>query len=219
MYKLLALILCLAANPFAGQVPDTDLWLFELAPDKVTKKLFPLRATNITNRPGYDNQPSFSPDDKRIYYVSIREDKQADVFFYEPASRKTVQLSKSKESEYSPVSDPVGPNINVVMVEADSAQRIHYLDAQSGNNVKRLEPDSIGYYTFINQDTVVYYKLTEPHSLRYHVISSGEDKWLGHSPTRTFRAINRHGIIYGLKDSASVTFYKYDFLQIGRAHV
>ena len=37
---------------------------------------------NITNRSGYDNQPSFSKDEKSIYFTSIRNDKQADIYLY-----------------------------------------------------------------------------------------------------------------------------------------
>ena len=72
--------------------------------------------------------------------------------------------------------------------------------------------DSVGYFTFLNSDTVLYYKLTSPHSLRYFVKSSNEDKWLTNNPIRAFKTINRHSFIYGIKDSAKVTFYKYDFI-------
>jgi hypothetical protein len=195
----------------SAQMPDTDVWLFKLIPDK-TKRLFPDKGLNITNRKGYDNQPSFSNDGKTIYYVSVREDKQADVYAYEIGSKKINQLTKSKESEYSPVQTPDGKLITVVMVEADSSQRVHFINAEKGIDEKRFEFDSVGYYNLLNPDTVIYYKLTEPHSLRYYAASTNENKWLGNLPTRTFRTINRHTIIYGLKDTAKVVFYTYDFL-------
>lgn len=209
-FIIIPFLLC--SYVLAGQLPDTDIWLIKLAKDKTSGKRFPERAQNITNRPGYDNQPAFSPDGKLVYYVSIREDKQADIYYFEVASGKITQLTHSKESEYSPTPTPDGSVLNVVMVEADSAQRIHYLDAKKGTDVKRLETDSVGYFTFLNKDTVIYYKLTEPHSLRYYVTATDEEKWLGNSPARTFRTLNRHTIVYGLKDSAHVAFYKYDFV-------
>jgi WD40-like Beta Propeller Repeat len=194
-----------------AQMPDTDLWLFKLEKDK-SKKTILTKPLNITNRLGYDNQPSFSVDEKKIYYVSVREDKQADIYTYDIGSKKIVRLTSTKESEYSPVETPDGKSINSVVVEADSAQRIHFMNAAKGSDERKFAVDSVGYYTFLNKDTVLYYKLTEPHSLRYFVEKTNEDKWLGNSPTRTFRAINRYTLIYGLKDSAKVTFYKYDFL-------
>ena len=209
--KINLFFLAILALGFKAQVPDTDVWLFKLIPDK-TKRLFPDKGLNITSRSGYDNQPSFSNDGKTIYYVSVREDKQADIYSYEITSKKINQLTKSKESEYSPVQTPDGKSISVVMVEADSSQRVHFINAEKGTDERRFEFDSVGYYNLLNSDTVIYYKLTEPHSLRYFAAKTNENRWLGNLPTRTFRTINRHTIIYGLKDTAKVVFYKYDFL-------
>lgn len=123
-----------------------------------------------------------------------------------------MRLTRSKESEYSPVQTENGKLITAVVVEADSSQKIHYVDVETGLDTKKLDIDSIGYCTFLNADTVVYYKLTEPHSLRSYCHSTKDDKWLGNAPVRGFKAINRHEVIYGLKDSAKVEFYIYDFL-------
>jgi dipeptidyl aminopeptidase/acylaminoacyl peptidase len=210
MRRSLNIFFMLACLSVGAQMPDTDLWLFKLTKDK-TGRLFPDKPVNITNRPGYDNQPSFSPDGKKIYYVSVREDKQADIYAYAIGSGKITQLTKTKESEYSPVAESSGKTLHAVVVESDSAQRIHYINAEKGTFESKLQFDSVGYYTFMNADTVVYYKLTQPHSLRFHVLKTGEDKWLGNSPTRTFRALDRHTLIYGLKDSSKVAFYKFDF--------
>lgn len=195
----------------SAQLPNTDLWLFKIETDKLNQTILkdPL---NITNREGYDNQPSFSPDGKRIYYVSIKEDKQADIYYYEISGKTTIPFTKTKVSEYSPTLTDNGGFISSVVVEPDSAQRIHFINTTSGIDDNKLEMDSVGYFTFLNTDTVIYYKLTEPHSLRYYVTSKNEDKWLGNAPIRTFKALNRHTLIYGLKDSTKVNFYKYDFL-------
>ena len=195
-----------------AQLPNTDLWLFKTEPDKLTKKTILKEPLNINNREGYDNQPSFSDDGKKIYYVSIKDDKQADLYYFDVGSKMNIPFTKSKVSEYSPVPVEEGRLIASVVVETDSAQRIHFINAATGTDEKKLEMDSIGYYTFLNSDTVIYYKLTSPHSLRYHVKSTKEDKWLANSPIRTFKALNRHTFIYGIKDSLKVTFYSYDFL-------
>jgi len=211
MNKKYSILLFLFLSCFLkAQLPDTDVWLFKIEKNKTELKLSdPL---NITKREGYDNQPSFSNDSKKIYYVSIREDKQADIYIYDIGSKKSNQLTKTKESEYSPVLTPDGKYLNSVVVEADSAQRIHFINAISGVSEKKIETDSVGYYTFLNTDTVLYYKLTSPHSLRYYVNSSNEDKWLGNHPIRAFKALNRHAFIYGIKDSIKVSFYKYDLV-------
>lgn len=209
--NLSILFFILQLSLLKSQLPNTDVWLFKLETDKL-KQTIVTKPLNITNREGYDNQPSFSADGKKIFYVSIREDKQADIYIYDLNSKMTVPLTKTKESEYSPALTPDGKQVATVMVEKDSAQRIHLLNSELGFDEKKFSFDSVGYYTFLNQDTVIYYKLTQPHSLRLFVKSTNEDKWLCNSPVRTFRSIDRHTLIYGIKDSLKVSFYTYDFL-------
>lgn len=212
MYRSLSLALALIFSAgLWSQVPDTDLWLFKIESSKGKPPVLK-DPVNITNRPGYDNQPAFSADGKKVYYVSIREDRQADIYAYEIGSKRTIPLTKSKLSEYSPTPYTDGKLLASVVVEADSAQRVHFINSVTGADEKSLETDSIGYFTFLNADTMIYYKLTQPHSLRYYVQSSGEDKWLADAPIRTFRATNRHTLVYGIKDSSQVKFYTYDFL-------
>ncbi len=206
-YVIFILLFC----ELKSQVPDTDLWLFKIETNK--EKTTSLKSLgNITKRSGYDNQPSFSIDNKKIYYASIREDKQSDIFYFDMKSKKNIRLSTSiTESEYSPELTKDGKFISVVTVESDSAQRIHFMNSYSGNYDRKYDFDSVGYCTFLNEDTIVYYKLTKPHSLRYFVASTNEDKFLANSPIRTFKAINRHTIIFGTKDSTKVAFFKYNF--------
>jgi len=212
MNKKFSVIICLLfALCSKSQLPNTDLWLFKIETDKL-KQLDLKDPLNITNRDGYDNQPSFSADGKRIYYVSIREDKQADIYFYDLGLKKNVAFTKTRISEYSPTLTDDGASMASVVVEADSSQRIHFINMISGLDEKKFDMDSVGYYTFLNSDTVIYYKLTNPHSLRYYVRGTNEDKWLANYPIRTFKKINRHRFIFGIKDTASVNFYTYDFL-------
>lgn len=199
---------CLKTMDVAAQMPDTDIWLAELnakEPGKIVK------AFNASNRPGYDNQPSFSKDGKKIFFTSVHEDKQADIYCYSLKGKKIEQLTKTKESEYSP-NESTSNALSVVTVLQDSSQVIQLLDLKtfSVNNSAISQFDSVGYYNFLNADTVLYYKLTKPHSLRFHVMSTGNDGFLCENPCRTFRTIDRCTFIYGIKDSASTNYYTYD---------
>jgi hypothetical protein len=211
MNRLLSIFfILLQAWTLRSQLPNTELWLFKIE----NKKTGPVLedALNITKREGYDNQPSFSGNGKKIYYVSIREDKQADIYFYDLKKKKNIQLTHSAVSEYSPVETADGKLLTSVVVESDSSQTIHFINALNGVHEKKLEQDSVGYYAFLNADTVLYYKLTEPHSLHFFALNSRDEKWLGNFPTRAFRAIDRNTLLYGLKDSLKTTFFKYNFM-------
>ena len=193
-----------------SQMPETDIWLFKL--EKKENIYTPISPLNINNRAGYDNQPTFTPDGKSILYVSIREDKQADIYRYDIKSKIHTNITKSKVSEYSPTILPDESGFSAVVVETDSVQRIWILD-YDGSFVKFANDatDSVGYHSWLNMDTVLYYKLTEPHSLHALNLTNGKDTWICNKPSRAFRKINSGSkFIYAIKNAASMDFRIYD---------
>lgn len=203
------LFMALSVAEVSAQLPETDLWLFKLKTED--KKLILGEGKNITSRKGYDNQPFFTPDNKSILYVSIREDNQADVYRYDLGKGQSVQLTKTKESEYSPNYTPDCKSISCVVVEADSAQRLWLYNLDG--TVKRCYNeaiDSIGYYSWLTNDTLLYYKLTEPHSLHMFIEMDKTDKWLCDSPSRAFKHTERNKFLYAIKDSVSIQYRYYD---------
>ncbi|MFO0358181.1 MAG: TolB family protein [Sphingobacteriaceae bacterium] len=206
---IVVLLVWICNSSIVAQLPETDLWLIK--PDVKDRSTI-TEIINITNRAGYDNQPSFSKDGKQIYFTSIHEDKQADIYAYQLKSKKIIQLTRTKESEYSPTESPLKNSVAAVTVLQDSSQVIQLMDQKTFTVIptKLSLVDSVGYYNFLNTDTVLYYKLTDPHSLRFHVISNGADGFLAEHPCRTFKTIDRSRFIYGVKDSISTTFLIYD---------
>lgn len=198
----------LIGSCFKAQLPETDIWLFDLKEKKGIT--LPENPKNITNRQGYDNQPFFAENGKSIYYVSIRSDMQADIYVYQIGQSKTIQLTKTTESEYSP--QPSGADINSVVVEKDSSQKIYLIDGKTGLSKKILGEDSVGYYLNLAKDTFLVYKLTNPHSLVLYNSVSGSLETIAINPIRSFRKINSTQFIFGIKDSSKVFFYKYNML-------
>ncbi len=194
-----------------AQMPETDIWLVKIEKKEgVYSYKNPL---NITNRKGYDNQPSFSLDNKSIYFVSVKEDNQADIYNYNISSKKLLRLTDTKTSEYSPTLTPDNKLISTVTVETDSAQRVWAFPLLGGQSDLLIpEIDSVGYFTWLNKDTILYYKLTNPHSLRAWNIKANKDVWICDYPTRAFKKIgNTSQFIYGIKkDTTSVEFRIYN---------
>lgn len=141
-----------------AQLPAVDIYLSEIFwADKTMQFSAPV---NITQRPGYDNQPSFAVDGKAVYYTSIRENDQADIYMYDIAAQSTKQITKTSTSEYSPVWQ-LGKGLTVVMVEPDSAQRL-WLFRADGSHVPLLDKvDSIGYYALVDEKYVAFFKVTD----------------------------------------------------------
>jgi dipeptidyl aminopeptidase/acylaminoacyl peptidase len=127
---------------------------------------------NITAREGYDNQPAFTPDSKSVLYTSSR-DGQTDIYEYNLISKSFTQLTNTPESEYSPGIMPDGLNISVVKVEKDSAQRLWKFPLKGGEqSVIMKDIDSVGYYTWINKDSVALFVLGAPPTLQMADIHS-----------------------------------------------
>lgn len=159
---LLFILAGLAARPAFAQLPNTDIWLLDVDAQKDTIILS--NPVNITSRPGYDNQPSFSPDGKFIYYTSIRDEKQSDIYRYDLKTKQTLQFTNTPAtSEYSPNVTPDGKNISVVMVEPDSTQRLWQFPLSGAPPQLVMDKvDSIGYYCWISEDSLALVMITEP---------------------------------------------------------
>jgi hypothetical protein len=131
---------------------------------------------NITNRKGYDNQPSFSLDGKSVLFTAMfeGENQQTDIIqlaIKDCPSCKHHQnnVTNSPVSEYSPTPmDSI--SFTSVVVEPDNKQRIW---KYSFNNSKakpylvddKMEP--VGYFAWGESQELAMFILGEPHTLQY----------------------------------------------------
>ncbi len=193
-----------------AQLPETDIWLFKV--EKKDGKYTCTNPLNINNRKGYDNQPIFTPNGKQILYVGIKEDLQADIYSYDISKKTHTNITQSKVSEYSPTLLPSGLGLSCVVVEQDSAQRVWEFGFD-GKFIKitHEQTDSIGYHTWLNKDTMLYFKLTEPQSLHALNLKTNEDVWLCNHPSRSFKKMNTtNEFMYAIKDSTMMEFRIYN---------
>lgn len=112
----------------AAQAPATEVFL---APLVWTNSSVTVSApVNISNNPGYDNQPSFLPDSSAVLFASNRDGQQNDIYRYDIASKSLVQLTKTPENEYSPLVATDGKSILTVH---GAEQSIFRYDMDGGN--------------------------------------------------------------------------------------
>lgn len=171
VFVLAATLLLLAAPLRAQDPPGTDILLMALPQQQ--GEPFALDARNVTNRPGYDNQPVFTRDGKGLLYTSIR-DGQADIYHFDLASTARTNLTKTPESEYSPTPLPEG-RFSVVRVEADGTQRLWQFDEDGEQPRLLLEAiQPVGYHAWGDAHTVALFVLGEPHFLLLADTRSGK---------------------------------------------
>jgi len=183
----LGLALLLAAVPAAAQMPSTDVWIAELAREGGSWTV--AAARNLTARDGYDNQPSFSPDGKLLYYTSARGE-QTDVWAIDLASGVARARFESPESEYSPTVTPGGDALSVVRVEADGTQRLWRLPLD-GSAASPIAPavTGVGYHAWLDASRIAVFLLGEPITLAIVDLGDGSSRKIADEPGRALHRI------------------------------
>ena len=156
--------------------PDTEIYLAPMKTANGAIEIGP--AVNITNNPGYDNQPSFTPDGQAILFTSVRggpstppgtSATQTDIYKYAIASGTVSRVTNTPESEYSPIVMPDGQHTSVIRVEADGTQRLWSV-IPSGPKIELavLLPDvkPVGYHAWADDHTVALFVLGQPATLQ-----------------------------------------------------
>jgi len=159
------------ASPATQAPPDTEIYL---APLKSGNGRLTIGApVNITNNPGYDNQPFFTPDGRSILFTSQRGPSpalrdtavgaaQTDIYRYDIETRSIARVTQTPESEYSPTVMLDGDRLSVVRVEADGTQRLAAI-TPSGPKVQVdvILPDvkPVGYHAWADDHTLVLFVL------------------------------------------------------------
>ena len=161
MKKLFLGILSLSAYCINAQLPEFEIYGSKLKNDNGTLQV--VDVVNLTNHDGYDNQPSFTPDGKMIYFSSVRDTTQSDIYAIDLNDYSTKQITNTAESEYSPVFTNNGNSFTVVRVEKDSTQRMWEF-VKNGTSQKVILPkiDSVGYYCKIDEKQFAFFMVTEP---------------------------------------------------------
>lgn len=163
-------------SPGAAQTtppPKTDVFIVDVK-ERDGKLQFG-KPANITKRSGYDNQPGFLPDGKSLFYTSIREGLQADIYKYDIAKDLIKRMTETSEREYSPTVTPDGKYFSVVRVEADSTQRLWKFPLAGGKPMLVLEKiKPVGYHVWVDRNTLVLFVLGQPDALQLVDMRTGK---------------------------------------------
>jgi len=107
-----AAIALATAGVAAAQAPATEVFLAPLT--AAGSGLAPGPAVNVTNNPGYDNQPFFLPDSSGFLFSSNRDGRQTDIYRVDVATRQVSQVTRTPDNEYSPTIMPGGRAFSTV---------------------------------------------------------------------------------------------------------
>src|SRR5262249_51083076 len=172
--------------------PNTDVFVASLTLRE--GQLVVGKPVNVTNRPGYDNQPSFTLDSRSILYTSVHEDGQADIYRYDLGSKATSRITSTPESEYSAAAYGNGSRFSAVRVEKDSTQRLwsFRLDGSDPRLViSGIKP--VGYHAWVDSQTVALFVLGTPNSLFVANIKTGRADTIAQDIGRSLSSLPNGG--------------------------
>ncbi len=202
------LLLLLTAAAFS-QTPS-EILLFEL---KVTKDKVAIgQPKNISNHPGYDNQPSFHTDEPIIYYSSFNEDGRADIKYYNYKTNESKPLTQTSEREYSPTLTPDKQYISCVIQRDNGAQDLGKYPVQGGEALTIIDNMVIGYYVWMDNSHVglfVLGKEGKPHTLHYLRLPTKADTLIAENIGRSLHRVpNEDAFSYIEKATTTKWFIK-----------
>lgn len=160
---LVLLIIASHAAAVTAQTPrpaaaTEDIFVVDVTVNK--GKLEFGQPANITDRAGYDNQPSFLPEGQSLLYTSMREGEQTDIYRYDFKTRQTTRLTSTPEGEYSPTVMPGGKFFSVIRVERDKTQRLWKFPLAGGEPslvLPAIKP--VGYHLWLDKRTLALFIL------------------------------------------------------------
>ncbi len=185
-----------------AQPPDTEVFL---APLEINGSRIVVSAPrNISNSPGYDNQPSFSADGGGVFFTSARGGApqgataaQMDIYRYDIATKAVAQVTKTPESEYSATVTPDGRHISVIRVEADKTQRLWRFPLDgTAPSVVLADVKPVGYHAWLDANTVAMFVLGEPATLQVADVRTGNSNTLAKDIGRSLQPVPGGGVSF-----------------------
>lgn len=150
-------------------LPQTgfDLWVVETSGKAGKLKIIPETAYALTDRPEYDNQPSFI-NEYQLVFSAADENGNHDIIVYNFNSKKFTNLTKTPYvNEFSPGLTDCGLYVSAVVMEADKKQRLWLYPTNFGEPellYDDIEP--VGYYDWYDNKAAMFI-LGEPNKLIY----------------------------------------------------
>lgn len=166
--------LCSAFSVMAQNAPpSTEIYLLDLSvkKDKVTIS----HGVNITKHKGYDNQPSFHPDQPILYYSSFNEDGRSDIRTYNYKSNQTTSLTTTQEREYSPLVTPDKQYVSCIIQRDNGAQDLGKYPVEGGEPSLIIDHLTIGYHVWTDNSHLGLFVLGQPNSLHYLLLPMKRD--------------------------------------------
>lgn len=174
--------------------PATEIFLAPLS--TTGGRLVVGRPVNITNNPGYDNQPQFLADSSGVLFSSNRDGVQTDIYRYDIAGKRVVQVTRTPDNEYSPTLTPDGRTFSTVRGAEQKLWRFTMDGTDAG--LAWTHMGLIGYHVWIDERRLATFVLgaaRQPNTLQVLDLRTGSADILETSIGRSLLLRPGHGTV------------------------
>ena len=149
---------------------------------------------NISEKPGYDNQPFFHPTLPLLYYSSMMADGQTDILLFDYREQVRKALTPTPDSEYSPTVVPGGKYLSyIVQRKRNGDQDLVWYDLEELEEgfvlLESQRVGKIGYQAWLNAAEVILFVLGEPNTLHYRNVRTMQDTIIASNIGRSLHRI------------------------------
>ena len=196
-----------------NDIPSTNIYLFEI--DQENDTLFNFtNAKFLTNfnTDGYNNQPCFIRDNELLFSARTAGQNQNDIYLLDLEKGTKLQITKTAESEYSPILMPDKFHFSSVRVELDDngTQRLWRFPLSRQNNGKPVFDYlvDIGYHEWLDERRIVLFIVGEPNYMVVADTRDGSTQHLASNIGRAFKKLPNGNLAYIHKATESTWFIK-----------
>lgn len=151
MKKLLLLAISLY-SVFAFSQENPEIYVFDIAPAYAGLEL--LNFKNISNNPGYDNQPFFASNETVLFAGNNNGQTDIAEFNLNSKAKKFINM-ETEGGEYSPQKFPSNKNIAAVRLDKDGLQRLYSYHSDTGKPSELIENLRVAYFAFYNDEKIL----------------------------------------------------------------
>ncbi|MEQ8362061.1 MAG: hypothetical protein RH948_04275 [Cyclobacteriaceae bacterium] len=181
--------LLLISMPFlATSQVGSEIYLFDvqLSGDKMGIS----NPKNVTNHPGYDNQPSFHSSKSLLFYSSFNDEGRSDIKVYDYKTGKTTSLTSTTEREYSPTLTPDEKFISCIIQRDNDAQDLGKYPIEGGEPITLIDNLIVGYHAWVDADNLILFVLGESMTLQWYDLKNKKAEILEQSIGRSLHKIS-----------------------------
>lgn len=150
--KKLLLLLALTTTLFTFAQVNTEVFVFDIRPAYEGLQL--LNARNVSNNPGYDNQPSFISNERLVFAGD--NDGQTDISEYNLATKLQKWVNQeTKGGEYSPQKFPSSDDLAAVRLDPNGKQRLYRYNSKTGQSSEIVPDLQVAYFAFYDDSKML----------------------------------------------------------------